>query len=520
MGKPATRRQGGASRRHVLAGALAGLGGHALTGGARPAAATEPSVPTRTAAVRFEGGMEPLVAMLEETPREKLIEAAAAKIRAGASYRDLLAATFLAGVRSIRARPVGFEFHCVLAIPSAHLAAQAAPAGDRFLPLLWAMDTFKESQATKRRKGDAGWRLPAADPARLPPAAQARVRFVQAMDAWDAEAADLAMVALHRAVRKEELRDLIFRYGARDFRDIGHKAIYAAGAWRTLETVGWQHAEPVLRSLAFACLDHEGSNPARRDAPADRPFRDNLARLAKVRPDWTEGKARPEATRDLLAALRKATPGEASAAVAAQLGAKTAPAALWDGLFLFAAELVLRHAEIVSLHALTTANALHHAYQVSGQAGGNRETQLLLLLQAPAFLAMFRDELDDGYQGGARIDTIVRVPTRGAQPAEAAVAAFDAIGSDPARAAGQALALLEGRGGGAPAVLATANRLTIAKGRGAHDYKFAAAALEDYAHVSPAWRGRYLAASMPLLPANGERDNDLIARARSALGQV
>ncbi len=30
------------------------------------------------------------------------------------------------------------------------------------------------------------------------------------------------------------------RYGCRDFRSIGHKAIYVANAWRTLNTVGWQ----------------------------------------------------------------------------------------------------------------------------------------------------------------------------------------------------------------------------------------------------------------------------------------
>ena len=48
-----------------------------------------------------------------------------------------------------------------------------------------------------------------------------------------------------------EVRDLL-RYGARDFRAIGHKAIYVANSCRTLESIGWQHAEPVLRSLAYA----------------------------------------------------------------------------------------------------------------------------------------------------------------------------------------------------------------------------------------------------------------------------
>ena len=53
-----------------------------------------------------------------------------------------------------------------------------------------------------------------------------------------------------------------FRYGMRDFRSIGHKAIYVANSFRTLDCIGWHHAEPVLRSLAYALLKHEGGNPA------------------------------------------------------------------------------------------------------------------------------------------------------------------------------------------------------------------------------------------------------------------
>ena len=74
-----------------------------------------------------------------------------------------------------------------------------------------------------------------------------------------------------------EIFEIFARYGARDFRDIGHKAIYVANSFRTLEVIGWQHAEPVLRSLAYALLDRDGdpANPATSDLPADRPYRHN-----------------------------------------------------------------------------------------------------------------------------------------------------------------------------------------------------------------------------------------------------
>src|SRR5207253_5117681 len=224
------------------------------------------------------------------------------------SYQQLLTAVFLAGVRSIQPRPVGFKFHDVLVINSAHLASLAAPDSDRWLPLLWALDNFKDSQAQNQKQGD--WFMSAVDDSKLPPDAQAKERFIEAMDNWDEEGADRAIAALVRRAGADEVIELFWRYGARDFRDIGHKAIYAANAWRTLNTIGWRHAEPVMRSLAFALLEHEGGNPARRDAEPDRPWRDNLQRASRIRRDWRRGTLKPEAGAELLAALRTASASE------------------------------------------------------------------------------------------------------------------------------------------------------------------------------------------------------------------
>ena len=77
-----------------------------------------------------------------------------------------------------------------------------------------------------------------------------------------------------------EVYELFFRYGARDFRSIGHKAIYVANSWRTLQCIGWQHAEPVLRSLAYALLMHEDGNPADARRPG-RPPLDSTTRTAR-----------------------------------------------------------------------------------------------------------------------------------------------------------------------------------------------------------------------------------------------
>src|SRR5947209_9464323 len=124
------------------------------------------------------------------------------------------------------------------------------------------------------------------------------------MDDWDEPAADAAVAALARSAGANEVYELFFRYGARDFRSIGHKAIYVANSWRTLRCIGWQHAEPVLRSLAYALLMHEGGNPATRDDAADKPWRRNQELVTRIKEDWNGGEPSESASTDLLATLR------------------------------------------------------------------------------------------------------------------------------------------------------------------------------------------------------------------------
>src|SRR5207247_286722 len=231
----------------------------------------------------------PPVRLIEDTDRSELLELVASRIRQGTSYQQILTALLLAGVRGIKPRPVGFKFHAVLVVNSAHLASLASPDGDRWLPLFWALDNFKSSQAANLREG--GWIMPALAESALPPPSQARSRFVEAMDRWDEAGADAAVAQLARVAGAGEIFELFWRYGARDFRDIGHKAIYVANSWRTLQTVGWHHAEPVLRSLAYALLKYDGPNPSTSDQKADAPGRKNRELAAKLRPDWLDGKS-------------------------------------------------------------------------------------------------------------------------------------------------------------------------------------------------------------------------------------
>src|SRR5688572_10938950 len=167
--------------------------------------------------VRLDPGIEPIVRLLEDTPRERLLEEVAAKVKGGLAYREVLAALLLAGVRNVQPRPsVGFKFHAVLVVNSAHLASISSPDSQRWLPIFWALDHFKSSQAATAR--ESGWRMARVDEAKVPAAHEARQKFVEAMDRWDEQAADAAVAGMARSAGAAEVFGLMWRYGARDFR--------------------------------------------------------------------------------------------------------------------------------------------------------------------------------------------------------------------------------------------------------------------------------------------------------------
>lgn len=495
-------------RRTAAAGAAAGLCDLAsLTRLPSVSAAELQPLP---GVVPLQADIEPLVRLLEDTPREQLLEAVAARVRGGLAYRDVLAALLLAGVRNVQPRPsVGFKFHAVLVVPSVHLAAIASPETDRWLPVFWALDYFKDSQARDVREGN--WTMRPVEEAALPAKDKALAAFRAAMDHWDESSADAAVASLARTLPPKQVFEVFYRYGARDFRSIGHKAIFVAGAERTLEVIGWRHAEPVLRSLAYALLMHEGTNPAQRDAEADRPWRQHPALLQRLTADWEGGQVDAGATRELLAVLR----GEAYAASAAQvvelLNRGVAVQSVWDALFCGAGELLLRQPGIVALHAVTTTNAMHYAFQASR----DRETRALLLLQNAAFLPLFREAMRGrGEVRDAALDSLEPAAAMAGGAADAADV-LAAITRDRDEAVRKTLAYFAA-GGDAPTLLGAIRQAMVRAGDNAHAFKFGSAVLEDFAAVSPEWRGRFLAACMMQLNGSGDRESPTVSRTRAA----
>ncbi len=509
------------TRRRFLGTSVAAAGGSGfglgwgpgfLAGLPRVSAAEAALDPGRI--VRLRPEMEPLVRFLEDTPRDRVIEELAVRIKGGLSYREVVAALLLAGVRNVEPRPaVGFKFHAVLVVHSAHLASVSGPDSDRWLPILWAVDDFKKSQARDVEEGD--WTMAPVKEDRVSSPERARAAFVEAMDRWDEEAADAAVAGLARCAGAQEIFELFAPYAARDLRSIGHKAIFLANGWRTLQVMGWEHAESVLRSLAYALLNHRGDpNPAENDLDQDRPWRHTEKLAAGLRRDWQTGRVDAGATSDLMAACRSGAPTEASDRAAALLNDGLAPQAVIDALFTGAAELMLRQPNIPALHAVTTTNAMHFLYRTCGDDAIRRR----VLLQNAAFLPMFRQVMGGrGDIGGVRLDTLEGDggAGEGNEARERSAATVIAGNRDRIEVARDVIGFAT-EPDRARALMDEVRRRIFLKGTDAHHYKFSAAVLEDYFQVSPEWRGRFLACSTQYLPSG--RDNPLVGRIRAALG--
>jgi hypothetical protein len=469
--------------------------------------------------VKFRPEIEPLVALIESTPRDKCAEMAVEQLRRGVSYRQFLAALFLAGVRNVNPRPPGFALHCVFVIHSAHLISLEAPPDSRLLPLFYALDNFKTAQERDAQAKGGDFTLLSLRGA-LPSPDRAAAELSAAMEAWDVERAERAVASLARSRSANEIFAMLWRYGARDYRNIGHKAIYTANACRTLQTIGWQHAEPVLRSLIMSLLDFGREQQMNGYALDDQCYPANLKRVkdsfARLGDSWAADQADPAATRGILTAIRESAPDAACGDVAARLlKGKTGAGAVWDAVHLAAAELRMRAsggAALSSIHAVTAANALHYAYL----SALDPQVRFLLLLQGVGWMGQFRTAASARPENLRSLEIANLEPSQSAPLDRALAETFAGIPKDVDAAAARVFGLareLPGR----QAFFASALRFTASKVTEVHYYKFLAALIEDVPLVNTEWQPHLAATAVYYVKGSGDPEPAAMKHAREAL---
>src|SRR5262249_24889436 len=150
----------------------------------------------------------------------------------GLPYRRFLAALYLANIRT------GMVDHPLAVLHSVNQLTLDLPVQERLLPGFWALDSFKAPRFVPKLKALTG---------KLPSVQHAEEELHAGMNTYDSERAERAIAVLARTQGAARVAEVLWHYGARDWYFIGHQAIWAANCWRVLETIGWQHAAPVLR---------------------------------------------------------------------------------------------------------------------------------------------------------------------------------------------------------------------------------------------------------------------------------
>jgi hypothetical protein len=164
---------------------------------------------------------------------------------------------------------------------------------------------------------------------------------------------------------------------------------------------------------------------------------------------------------------------------------------------------------------VTSANAVYYAYSASGQEESRRHLLLQSAAIVPFFLESGRRRVGNVKMAEGRIDQLEPAPLKAAEAAGAAEV-LATTSTDRNLAVRKALAYLKDNP--RPQQLVDAARLLVfLKGSDTHDYKFSSAVFEDYQHVSPVWRNRYLASSLYILRGAADKDNGLLERTRAAL---
>ncbi len=501
-------------KQSVHVGAALGAADLAFVSALPPLSAQDVQVPR--AMVRLNPDIEPLVRLIEESPRDRLLERIAERIRGGTGYQPILAALMLAGVRGIRPRPVGFKFHAVLVVNSAHLAAQNGQDRERWLPLFWALDNFKSSQERNRQEGD--WRMPPLADNRVPATRTAAINaFRDAMESWNEDAADRAVAGFARACSINEVYELFWRTApatsatsatrpsspptriARCKRSAGGTASRSSARWHT---PCWSTREAIRPSATPTRIAHGARTCAAPTPSAPIGRRVSHRPMPRRRCSTCCGRAH---------SARRATrssPGSTRASAPRRYGMRASCCA---------GELLMRQPGIVGLHTLTATNALHFGYETSA----TDSTRRMLLLQAAAFLPMFRRAMTGrGRVGNARVDTLEAAAPDEAQAPRAIDEVFADIGrGNRMAAARKTLSLLNAHPDLTQPLLNRARQFVFTKGHDAHDYKFSSAVLEDFFHVAPAWRNRFLASSMFWLRGSGGPDSPVLQRTRQALAR-
>ena len=465
--------------------------------------------------VRFSPDLEPLVRPIEDTPLDRCVPMFVKQREARLPYECFLSALFLGALR-------WGVIHQICQVQSCYQISSAALTEERLLPLFWALHRLKkEYEAPGARRGPKALQGP------LPKPNSAASILHDALLHSDADLAERAAVVLAGAMGARHAISRLWEFAGRSIHFLGHDAIVLANGSRTLDTIGWQHAEVALRyATRELALNH-----------ADRAYAPNLARVDRTLPrlpsHWTALEGSRLATLEIYALLRQGDAEAACDLICSQLlTGKVSAGAVWDAIHLSTADDIFRYTRGGTelgggkIHAVTATSALRFSFT----SVDSPPTRLLTLLQAASWVAdlfvldskkagLLRDmnllelKADDHRPQNTMVDVFTLLPYKAKEYHQKRL--DERTASD--QACKMTFTLLSDPANG-KLFLKTAHSLLCVKASlDPHDVKYPAALFEDATLVSREWRPYLLASSVHALHGTKSDDAPALVQAREAL---
>ncbi len=323
------------------------------------------------------GKLEPLVAVMQETPAEQLVPLLASKLAGGTELKTLVTAGALANARTFGGQDYT-GYHALMALAPAYAMAKELPEARQALPVLKVL--YRNTQRIQEQGGRKNEVLKTLHPpqrgSQSPTSEQLR-QAVRQTKTSEAESVFAEMVGLSPSDAFHHLQATVH-----DDIDV-HRVVLAWRAWALLDFTGQEQAHTLLRQSVRFCTQSERERLDRgRAEPGIRATLPKLLDqyrlvnrpLGERQPDdrWVE---------ELAQAVYAGTREKAAESVAAALAEGMNPEAIGEAISLAAARLVLHdpgrvngdaekpkgsvHGASVGVHASDSANAWRQIARVS-----------------------------------------------------------------------------------------------------------------------------------------------------------
>jgi hypothetical protein len=325
------------------------------------------------------GPMEPLVALMQETPADRLLPAIWERIKAGTDLRQLVSAAALANARTFGGQDYD-GYHAIMALAPSYQMSCELPEAQRALPVLKVL--YRNTNHIQQMGGRSKEALHPVDLAALPEGRAGAEALREATRRQDMDAAERAFATLARRPFDEAYNDL--QYVIQDYIDV-HRVVLAWRSWVLLDLTGKEYAHTLLRQSVRFCVDEE-RDIHRYKNQGEEVLRALLPKLLDRHSlaTRTPGDRQPDDAwiERMCHTIYAGTRVQAAEAVAEALAEGIAPEAIGEAISLAANQLVLHdpgrrrspspnkpigsvHGDSVGVHASDAANAWRNISRVS-----------------------------------------------------------------------------------------------------------------------------------------------------------